>query len=57
MKRFMKCDLCNAEISEEKCVFAVQRRTPGGEEHCFCCERHADEFERKQEDESEKTER
>lgn len=55
MKSFIKCDLCNAEITEEKCVFAVHRQAPGGEERCFCCERHADEFEQKHEDESVKT--
>jgi YHS domain-containing protein len=48
MTQFMKCDLCNAEISGEKCVFAVHRRTHGGVEYFFCCERHANEFEKKQ---------
>lgn len=56
MKRFMKCDLCNTEISDEKCVFAVHIQTRGGEDHYFCCERHADEFETKHGNEAEKTE-
>ncbi|MDH5783655.1 MAG: transcriptional regulator [Candidatus Bathyarchaeota archaeon] len=46
MKTFVKCELCNIEISGEKCVFAVYKRVIDGEEHCFCCEHHADEFER-----------
>jgi YHS domain-containing protein len=56
MTRFMKCDLCNVEISGEKCVFAVHKRTRGGEDHYFCCERHADEFDKTYGIESEKTE-
>ncbi|MFQ6086930.1 MAG: transcriptional regulator [Candidatus Bathyarchaeia archaeon] len=48
MKTFIKCELCNANIpSGEKCVFAVHKRIIDGEEHYFCCEHHADEFERK----------
>jgi YHS domain-containing protein len=47
MKTFIKCELCNIEISGEKCVFAVYKKVIDGEEHHFCCEHHADEFERK----------
>jgi len=50
MNTFMKCELCNLEISGEKCVFAVYKRTIDGEEHCFCCVHHADEFERRKKD-------
>jgi hypothetical protein len=55
MNRFIKCELCDTEISEETCVFAMLRRTSDGEEHCFCCEQHAEEFEQKHGDKSEKT--
>ncbi len=48
MTCFMKCDLCNTEITGEKCVFAVHRRTRDGIDHFFCCERHADEFQQTQ---------
>jgi YHS domain-containing protein len=48
MKTFVKCELCKIEISGgEKCVFAVYKRIIDGEEHYFCCEHHADEFERR----------
>jgi len=47
MKATMKCDLCNLEISGEKCVFAVYKRVIDGKEYYFCCEHHADEFERR----------
>jgi len=48
MKTFTKCELCNVKIpSGEKCVFAVYKRSIDGEEHYFCCEHHADEFERR----------
>ena len=45
--KFIKCELCNIEISCEKCEFAVHKKVIDGEEHFFCCEHHADEFERK----------
>lgn len=48
MKAFIKCEFCNAEISGERCIFAIYKRTVGGEEYHFCCENHAREFERKQ---------
>jgi hypothetical protein len=41
------CELCNFEIFGEKCVFAVYKRTIDGVEHYFCCERHADEFQKR----------
>jgi len=44
---FIKCAQCDVELSDEKCVFAVYKRTTNGEEYYFCCENHADEFERK----------
>jgi YHS domain-containing protein len=47
MKEFTRCDLCNIEISGEKCVFAVYKRVIDGKEHYFCCEHHANEYERK----------
>jgi hypothetical protein len=48
MSKFIKCDLCDAEICEgEKCMFAVTSRTINGKEYHFCCEAHANEFEKK----------
>jgi YHS domain-containing protein len=47
MKAYAKCDLCNIEISGEKCVFAVYKRVIDGKEHYFCCEHHANEYERR----------
>jgi YHS domain-containing protein len=45
-KSFMKCDLCNREISDEKCELAAYKRVINGEEYSFCCRRRAQEFER-----------
>jgi len=45
--KLIKCKLCNAEISDEKCMFVAHKKVIDSEEHYFCCERHADEFERK----------
>ena len=44
--RFLKCDLCNAKISGKKCIFAVHKRVIDDEKYYFCCEHHANEFER-----------
>jgi YHS domain-containing protein len=45
---FVKCDYCKAGISKEteKCVFAVHKRIIDGKEYLFCCEAHADRFEK-----------
>lgn len=45
--RAARCELCMADVSGEKCVFAVYRRVIDGKEHFFCCEGHAEEFERR----------
>ena len=45
--KFVRCEMCSAEIPSEKCEFANCRRIIDGEEHYFCCERHAEEFTRK----------
>ncbi len=45
--KFMKCEVCNAEFSNEKCLFAECKRVIDGEEYYFCCKQHADQFERK----------
>lgn len=48
MKAFTKCEVCNVKIpSRERCIFAVYKRTIDGEEHYFCCEHHAEEYEKK----------
>jgi len=46
MKSFIKCDLCNKEISGERCELAAYKRVIDGKEQNFCCERHAEEFEK-----------
>jgi hypothetical protein len=33
--RFIKCEVCNAEISDEKCPFAEYKRVIDGEVHCL----------------------
>ena len=43
---FVKCKLCNEEISGEKCIFAEYKRVVEGKEYYFCSERHADDFEK-----------
>jgi len=45
---FVKCDYCKAVISKEteKCVFAIYKRIINGKEYLFCCEAHADRFEK-----------
>ena len=50
--KFIKCELCSAEIPDEKCLFADYKRVINGEEHYFCCESHADSFERKRKEKS-----
>ncbi|MFH0748799.1 MAG: hypothetical protein V1915_02615 [Candidatus Bathyarchaeota archaeon] len=44
MKSFIKCELCNVQISEEKCVFATIKVTIDDKEHYFCCAQHAEGF-------------
>jgi len=46
--RFIKCDLCNVEICDDegKCAFAIHKRLIDGKEYYFCCETHADSFEK-----------
>ena len=45
--KIVKCKICNAEISEEKCVFTIHKRVIDGEEYHFCCELNAKEFQLK----------
>ena len=45
--KFVKCEMCSIEIPTEKCEFANCKKIVDGEEHYFCCERHAEEFGRK----------
>lgn len=41
----MACETCKP--GREDCTFAIYARVIDGEEHRFCCERHADEYARK----------
>jgi|YelNatPaOPRAMG01_1025707.scaffolds.fasta_scaffold88069_3 YHS domain-containing protein len=47
MTEFVRCRMCGLELRGEECLFATHRRVIGGREYLFCCERHADEFEKK----------
>jgi len=44
----MRCKMCNVRIVNEKCVFATYKRFIDGKEYYFCCEKHADAYEREQ---------
>ncbi len=49
MKTFVvKCDFCKTDICDEtgKCVFATNKRAIDGKDYYFCCEAHADKFEK-----------
>lgn len=43
--KLKKCEICDADISDEKCVFAVCKRVVDDQELYFCCENHANKFE------------
>ena len=43
---FIKCELCDVDVSGEKCVFAIHERIIDDKEYHFCSKIHADEFER-----------
>jgi YHS domain-containing protein len=45
--KFVKCETRRIEVPSEKCEFADCKKIVDGEEHYFCCERHAEEFVRK----------
>lgn len=45
--KIVRCELCKVEVPGEKCVFAIYSKKIDGKEYHFCCERHAEEFERK----------
>ena len=49
MKSFIKCEICNTEISGEKCIFAAYKLEIDGKEHYFCCQQHAKDFKKGQE--------
>jgi len=44
----IRCDFCQVDICDEKgrCAFAVSKRVIDGQEYQFCCEAHADRFEK-----------
>lgn len=44
MSAFVKCEMCNAEIQREGCIFAINKVVIDGKERYFCCEHHASEF-------------
>ena len=49
--KFVRCEMCKVEIPSEKCEFANCKKIVDGEEHYFCCERHAAEFARRRKNE------
>ncbi len=44
----VKCDYCKEGAPKQKgnCVFAVSKRVINGKEYLFCCEAHANRFEK-----------
>ena len=47
MKTFVKCEICNADIPTDHCVFVAHKRVIDGKEHVFCCVRCTKVFEKK----------
>jgi len=47
MSRFVKCALCEVEVTAGKCLFAIHRRVIDGKEYFFCCACLAEEAEKK----------
>jgi len=37
MKTFRKCEMCNAEVPADRCVFATHTEIIDGKEHIYCC--------------------
>jgi len=37
MKKFVKCEMCSAEIPADKCVFAIRKEVIDGKEYIYCC--------------------
>ena len=37
MKKFVKCEVCEAEVSVEHCEFATHKRIIDGKEYVYCC--------------------
>ena len=37
MTKFIKCEMCDAEIPEDKCEFATVKQIINGEEYVYCC--------------------
>jgi len=49
MKAFVKCEMCNAEVPADRCVFATYRKVIDGKEYIFCCVRCAEAFKKRKE--------
>jgi len=47
MKTFVKCEMCNAEIPADGCVFATHKKVIDGKKYVFCCVRCAETFKRR----------
>ena len=37
MTKFIKCEMCSAEITADRCEFATHKRIINGEEYVYCC--------------------
>jgi YHS domain-containing protein len=48
MKKVVKCEKCEAEVTADGCVFATYKRRINGEEYTFCCSHCADKFQKDQ---------
>lgn len=47
MTKFIQCAQCNVKITDDKCEFAICKRVIDGEEYVFCCEKCAEQYEKK----------
>lgn len=47
MTKFVQCVQCNMEIADDRCQFAVYTRVIDGKEYVFCCEKCAEQYEKK----------
>lgn len=55
MSCFVKCEMCDAEIPAEKCVFATYKKVIDGKEYVFCCLRCQQKFLEEQKKEKSKS--
>lgn len=47
MTKFVQCTQCDMKITGDKCKFAIYKRIIDKEEYVFCCEKCAEQYEKK----------